>query len=217
MNNIYNKIVNILYKKENIWNLFVPNKDLIDHQGWNGDHPLLSIFNPIFKEQIIVDLGVWKGQSTKTLAYNLKNKNLDGVVIAIDTFLGSEEHHADTKLYPTEPCGRPNLYNVFLNNIFDKNLHNYVIPFAQTATTAFKVLYKLNIKPTFVHIDASHEYKDVLDDLSNYYSILQSGGVIVCDDYDHTWPGVVKAVDEFCFSNNLEKKLFPPKCLIIKP
>jgi predicted O-methyltransferase YrrM len=37
----------------------------------------------------IVEIGVWKGSSVITLASKMKELNLDGVVIAVDTWLGA--------------------------------------------------------------------------------------------------------------------------------
>ena len=46
-----------------------------------------------------------------------------------------------------------------------------------------------------IYIDAGHEYEAVLLDAQLYWNLLNPGGYIIFDDY--SWPGVIKAVDEF--------------------
>jgi O-methyltransferase len=48
----------------------------------------------------------------------------------------------------------------------------------------------------FVHLDADL-YKPTLAALNFFYPRLSAGGVILIHDYNHTWPGLRKAVDEF--------------------
>ncbi len=56
-----------------------------------------------------------------------------------------------------------------------------------------------NLKETkyaFVHLDADL-YQPTLAALKYFYPRLSGGGVIMVHDYNHTWEGVRKAVDEF--------------------
>jgi len=212
---INKEISKLLYGLDNVWENFSPNENKIDHQGWNGAHSALSYLNPSFGAQVIIDLGVWKGQSTITLARLLKENKIPGVVISVDTFLGSVEHQ-DMGLYSRDPGGRPDIYDRFLNNIWSFGLQDYVIPFAQTTTTALQIFKSKKIIPTFIHVDASHEYEDVKKDVFNYYQFMPKGAVMVCDDYIPGWPGVVKAVDELIHAENLSIINIPPKCIIKK-
>lgn len=56
----------------------------------------------------------------------------------------------------------------------------------------------------FIYIDASHLYQDVLDDLRAFYPKIKKGGCIAGHDYGLTFPGVIKAVNEFCKEYNLD-------------
>ncbi|MHC4302555.1 MAG: class I SAM-dependent methyltransferase [Planctomycetota bacterium] len=49
----------------------------------------------------------------------------------------------------------------------------------------------------FVHIDSTHEYKDVLEDLEAWYPKLVSGGIMSGHDYLNMDWGVNQAVTEF--------------------
>ena len=56
-----------------------------------------------------------------------------------------------------------------------------------------------------VYIDADHSYNGVKNDLELSFKKVKTGGVIMGHDYTTSmFPGVVKAVDEFCVDNNLK-------------
>ena len=51
-------------------------------------------------------------------------------------------------------------------------------------------------------------YQSTIDSLNYFWKYILPGGVILLDDYDgeaaqRKWPGVKKAVDEFCENNNI--------------
>tara|TARA_B100000686_G_C16780398_1_gene971421 strand:- start:1490 stop:2086 length:597 start_codon:yes stop_codon:yes gene_type:complete len=51
----------------------------------------------------------------------------------------------------------------------------------------------------FVYIDALHDYESVKKDIEAWWPKVKRGGVISGHDYNRLkWPGVVKAVKEFC-------------------
>lgn len=210
-----NKVTQAIFGVDDIWDRFHPDANFIDHQGWNGFNSLLTELNKDFDEQIIVDLGVWKGQSTITLAENLRSNNINGVVIAVDTFLGSPEHQK-RNFYKLFSGGRPSLYETFLNNIWNKGLQDYIIPLPQTTIGACHILKRSGLSPTFVHVDAAHEYEEVKRDIEEYYEILRPDGVMVCDDYVDGWPGVMKAVDEFAKDHDISLIKNFPKCMFTK-
>jgi hypothetical protein len=155
MTAIFDIIMHKLYG-HNIWDGFSPQTTEENVQGWNGTHPSLSRLTSLPGSKIIVDVGVWKGQSTITMANALKNNDIDGVIIAIDTFLGSEEHwSSDLELFD-RINGLPNIYNTFMSNVYKAKLTDYIIPMAQTSSTAAKILHSYGIKPNIAHVDAAH-------------------------------------------------------------
>lgn len=99
-----------LYGK-NVWDEFPFESEKVDLQGWNGEHPSLALLNKSFDFQIIVDVGVWKGQSTIMLAKNLRDNGIPGVV----TFLGAPEHwdweRGGNCLYHRSPGGMPDIFS----------------------------------------------------------------------------------------------------------
>jgi predicted O-methyltransferase YrrM len=177
------------------WQDFVPDQ-AAELQGWNGDHPSLArlITTPGLK--LVADVGVWKGQSTIRMARAMLEADIDGCVIAIDTFLGSPEHWSEVGLFK-RIHGLPDLYRTFMSNVWAAGVQDYVVPLPQTSVTAAKILQRAGLSPSVVHVDAAHEYREALQDVQEYWAILASGGYLIGDDYDVSWPGVVQAAGEF--------------------
>ena len=56
----------------------------------------------------------------------------------------------------------------------------------------YKYLYR------WIHIDASHEYEDVLNDIKTYEPVLDENGILCLDDtFNHEWPGVTMALGRY--------------------
>jgi hypothetical protein len=215
MTAIFDIIMHKLYG-HNIWHGFSPQPTEENVQGWNGTHPSLSRLTSLPGSKIIVDVGVWKGQSTITMANALKDNHIDGVIIAVDTFLGSAEHwSSDLQLFE-RINGLPNIYNIFTSNVHKAELTDYIIPMAQTSSTAAKILDSYGIRPNIEHVDAAHEYREAIQDISDYWNILDNNGYIIGDDFDITWPGVVQAADEFSAKVRKPLTIEPPKFIIQK-
>lgn len=49
----------------------------------------------------------------------------------------------------------------------------------------------------FVYLDADHTYESVSTDIDAWWPLVSDGGVIAGHDYCESFPGVIKAVDEF--------------------
>jgi len=57
----------------------------------------------------------------------------------------------------------------------------------------------------FLHIDAGHGHREVLNDLRNFAPRVTAGGVVVLDDvFDPSFPGVATAMAEYCLSSQAE-------------
>jgi predicted O-methyltransferase YrrM len=200
----------------NVWEGFSPAHPAQEVQGWNSNHPALTRCIRGLRPQVIIDVGVWKGLSTINLARALKDSGTEGCVIAVDTFLGSPEHWDHSRNLFRRIHGYPDLYQQFLSNVYHAGLQDYVVPMPQTSHVAAALLKKYGIKASLIHIDAAHEYEDVFRDARAYWEILEDGGVLVGDDYHPTWPGVVRAADEFAGSVGRQLSVESPKWIISK-
>jgi O-methyltransferase len=72
----------------------------------------------------------------------------------------------------------------------NENIHFHQGFFPDSAQNIKEVTY------AFVHLDADL-YQPTLAALKYFYPKLSAGGVIIIHDYNHTWDGIPKAIDEF--------------------
>jgi predicted O-methyltransferase YrrM len=215
MTHIQTSLMQRLYGHD-IWEGFEPDWAEDEVQGWNGNHPSLAHFPPEEGQKVVIDIGVWKGQSTITMAQSMKRLGIDGVVIAVDTFLGSPEHWESDAAYFHRHHGYPDLYWTFLSNVARADVAGYVIPMPQTSTSAARILRAMGIRASIIHVDAAHDYRDVLQDAEDYWKILQPGGVMIGDDYNEAWPGVMRAAQDFARRVGQKLTIDNPKWIIRK-
>jgi hypothetical protein len=198
---------------------FVPMFGL-DLQGWNSDHPVFRDAIASSRPAVVIDVGVWKGRSSINLANLLREHDIDGAVIAVDTFLGGLERWNDQAewfaLVPRQ-YGRPLLYEQFLANVVRSGAADTVIPVPRVSQHAAMMLKRAGVSAGLIHIDASHEYEGVLLDCRLYWEILEPGGWMIGDDYSPSWPGVVRAADEFAREKGCKLTEASPKWIVRKP
>jgi hypothetical protein len=168
---------------------------------WGGKS---DIFKSVIDEKnpkIIIELGTFLGNSTITMAKHLKQNNINCVIIAVDTWLGSQEHWITDKcnilhLYKNFEFGISSMYDQFLTNVIAENLEDYIVPMPATTDTAYDVLLYYNIKADIIYMDADHRESVVYNDLLKYENLLKDGGLIFGHDID--WIEVKSAVDKYC-------------------
>ena len=148
---------------------------------------------PADKDLVFVEVGTWMGSSAIIAADVLKELKMKGCVICVDTWLGSPEHYFNIP----RDRGYPAVYKEFLQNVFDYDHTDVIIPITLPSMQAIKVLQKLGVVADIVFIDAAHEYTPVFLDCIEYFNILRPGGEMMGDDYNEAWPEVIKAVDDF--------------------
>lgn len=184
---------------------YVYSDDDVDYQGLSPDHPVFEAAFSFLRPSVIVEVGTWKGKSAITMAEILRSHGIDGVIICVDTWLGSPEHCLSPRHHPTEPAhykslrhmnGLPRLYDTFMANVAMKGVENYIIPLPNTSDNAFEMFRRIGLKADFIYIDAAHEYEGALRDMRNSWAMLRDGGILVLDDYIK-WRGVTQAIDTF--------------------
>ena len=207
MTELASKIMRLVHGID-IWENFNRAPDYSFVPGWNGNHIQLITHNPV----LAIDVGVYLGQSTITIAKHMKKHGVDGCVIAVDTFLGSPEimGHIRQRWH-----GRPLMYENFLANIKYHQVEDYVVPLPMTSSGAAQILERQRVYPDFVHIDAAHDYVSVLQDCEAYWKILAPGGTMIGDDYD--WPDVKKAAREFALKVEQPLEVDTIKWILKKP
>lgn len=162
-------------------------------QGWNWNHPYLRETIEQTRPRLIVEIGVWKGASALSMASHLRELRIDGVVIAVDTWLGSWDHWLDDAWDGVVSLGE------FMGNVVACRLTDYVVPLRLDSGNAAMVVQNRLGQVDMIHLDAAHDYTSVAFDLLRWWPVLRPGGTFIGDDYydDGHWPDVKRATDEF--------------------
>lgn len=134
-----------------------------------------------------VEIGSWMGKSASYMAVEIINSNKNIRFDCVDTWEGSIEH-ADI-----DAVKENKLYEKFLDNV--EPVKNVINPIRMHSLNAVD-LYEDN-SLDFVFIDAAHDYENVKKDIIAWYPKVKSNGLFAGHDYDPSWDGVMKAVDEF--------------------
>jgi predicted O-methyltransferase YrrM len=190
-----------------------------DMQGWGSKHRVIGQLIREVQPELIVEVGSWKGGSAIHMADEIKSLGLSTPIICVDTWLGSpgiyrrRDHTYDSLQLKN---GYPQLYFQFMANVLHSGHQDIIVPLPQTSDNAIQILRDLRLRPQLIYIDAAHEYDPVKKDLSNYFPILADGGVMVGDDFRKSWPGVVKAVEEYTTENDLNLHIDSPKFVLAR-
>ena len=152
--------------------------------GWVGE-------NRTYKEAVenaqdgdhFVEVGVYKGRSAAYMAVEIINSGKDITFDAIDHFLGSPEHGDVSGI----------LYDATVQNLKPVAKHvNIIKEHSIAASTKYK-----DGSITFAFIDGAHDYASVISDLRAWWPKVKVSGYLAGDDYQPSWPGVIKAVNDF--------------------
>jgi predicted O-methyltransferase YrrM len=193
--------------------------NLTDHefdlQGWNSKH---EIFAKVIKEtqaEKVIEVGSWKGAS----ALHMLTIKSTMHILCIDTWLGAlemwEDKSSDDRYKSLKLInGYPSIYYTFLKNVKKSNAENFITPFPVPSNIAYRFLRQIPVQWDLIYIDGSHDYVDVGADIQNYSSLLRPGGIIFGDDYENSWPDVMRAVDDYVKHHDSQLEIFDKKWII---
>jgi predicted O-methyltransferase YrrM len=211
---------NILLKlhKEDIYDGYEPKFKLDLHGG--GFPEIFSELIADIQPLVIFEVGSWKGRSAIQMAKLLKQQERDSVLVCIDTWLGGVEHlppeiMESWSIHRYRKNGYPKLYYQFLSNIVRSGVSDIIVPFPNTSNISAAWLKKHKIQADLIYVDASHNYHDVFDDLTNYYDLLNENGIVFGDDYAG-FDGVRRAVNEFVNQRRLKLEVRQDQVWIIR-
>lgn len=137
------------------------------------------------KSSSIAEIGCWKGRTTCALAEAAR-----GVVYAIDTWKGSEEHQQTLKAHDAEY-----LWRCFSENVAKCSRAEVIRPMRMTSLEAAALLTTEGVKLDMIFIDASHDYESVRADILAWRPLLADGGVFCGHDFHIGRPAVMRAVE----------------------
>lgn len=125
---------------------------------------------------VVLEMGANFGRSTCAMAFACVGTRKR--IYSIDTFTGNDGVMGKSK----------DFYQVWLGNLQRLGLDGYVTALRGFTFDVLKDRSRFPA-PSFVFIDASHEYFDVLQDFKDIYDYVPEGGWIAFHDVEVNWPG----------------------------
>lgn len=143
-------------------------------EAWFSDHSqhaLAELARSVTVDGDFVEVGCWEGRSTIALAKAVAPKTLH----AVDTWQGSPgEISADL-------AKQRDVYATFTRNIDAATTGNVVIH-----RMGWRDYFADRRRPlAFLHIDATHSYDEVRDNIETALELLVPGGLLCGDDNHH--------------------------------
>jgi len=178
-------------------------------QGWNSESISFDYAITRFSPNSIVEVGSWLGASAIYMA-----SLTTAPIICVDTFLGSNEVLWREGKASDVVLNFDSIYKQFRANITSKELNTQIAPLPMTSSSAAELFAKHNATVDMVYLDAGHREREVYADLEDWWPLTNK--VLVGDDYNSIWPGVIKAVHRFVDKNNLKLLVMNDKFIITK-
>lgn len=175
--------------------------------GWQSKSPALLYALDQAKPKTIVEVGTWLGASAIFMA-----ENSEAEIIAVDTYLASNEVLWREKNAENLVNEFSKIYDQFCANITSKGLNNRISPLPMTSSSAAELFHKEGLRIDMAYIDAGHREREVYADLQDWWPIVDK--VLVGDDYNASWPGVISAANRFANENNLDLQIMDSKFLL---
>jgi len=164
--------------------------------GWTLESQLrylMSIVRVLPDRSTTVEVGVWQGRSA--LAMGEACRGTRKLVYAIDPWQEYVQGGVaiSSRLKEWGVSSFEDIYQAFLRNRQAFNLEPWVIPIRARSLEAAAAW--AHGSPAFVFIDGHHDYDMVTADLTVWYDLMPSGGIIAGDDWN--WESVRSAVEDF--------------------
>jgi predicted O-methyltransferase YrrM len=147
---------------------------------------------------VFVEIGSWMGRSTCCLGQLIKESQKSIKVYAVDTFEGSDEH---IEIIKDIEENSTSLLEIFKRHTSLCGVNKIITPIKGASLDVVSKFKDESID--FIFIDASHDYENVLADITAWYPKLKPGGLIAGDDYAPCWGGVIQAVNEYFKDNTV--------------
>lgn len=143
-------------------------------EGWFGTHnkDFLSCF--VGRGDVVIEIGAWLGMSTLWLAEKVGPL---GKIVSIDHFEGSRDHKID----PRHASILPILWETFVVNCWE--MRDRIVPVCGSSRDALPYLQASGFEPNVIYVDGSHDYDDVVLDLTLSLALWPKARV-VGDDFE---------------------------------
>lgn len=191
-----------------------------DVQGWGHEDEIFDYVIRHWAPRVIVEVGSWKGASAIRMADLQKSYGIDGLVVCVDTWLGSNEslwRVAENRNMLMLRHGMPGMFAQFVANVVATGNAERIRHLPMTSSCAAELLRLESLTADAIYIDAGHQEDEVYADITAYWPVLKPGGIYFGDDYSASWPGTVKAVNRFAAETGLKLRGTDWKWMFIKP
>lgn len=160
---------------------------LVNVEGWLGSYEAWALHeavrtHPTTRPLVAIEIGSWKGRSGVAIGRGLESRGA-GHLFAVDPH-GSTVTHEQFQVTDT--------YEEFTANIRAAGLQDHVSCIRATSVTARARFDAGTVH--FLFVDGSHDYEDVIQDISAWTSALAPGATVAFQDF--AWPGVRRALRE---------------------
>lgn len=167
-------------------------KDVVDAaaaadkiEGWMAWEELAYLATKAKAAKCVVELGSWKGRSTKAMAMTCK-----GTIYAVDSWKGST--NGDATGVESSQRGAATIKGEFFDNVATP--HHNVIPMDVEHAFAGAALKHIAGTVDYAFIDGDHAYEHVKRDIKTALVLAAPGAIISGHDLNET--GVKLACDE---------------------
>ena len=185
----------------------------------SGDDIWPSIITDI-KPRLIIEVGTFLGGSAISMGRALTTQNItESAILCVDSWLGDKQllEHPELRGKLQIQNGRPEYYKNFLTNVIVSNLTDVIIPLPLPSLQAASYIKEKNLKAQFIYIDGCHEEEAVIADLRAYWTLLESKGQLLIDDYNYEeFMGVVTAIGRFSNEIMTPYRIWGQKALFVK-
>lgn len=191
-----------------------------DIQGWGHEDPIFDYVIRHWHPRTIVEVGSWKGASAIKMAEVQRSYGIDGLILCIDTWLGSNEslwRDADVRRSLMLKDGYPSMFRQFQANILASDNAGRIRHLPMTSTSAAELIGLYGCVADACYIDAGHLEAEVYGDIRAYWPLVKPGGILFGDDYSDSWPGTIKAVNRFAAEVGLKLRATDWKWMFVKP
>jgi hypothetical protein len=156
--------------------------DLRPSESDSLDAPVADIVNARLP-RILVDVGAGDGDRSTTLAIArlFRERRHDGVVIAVDTWLGSWENWCqwDGAELPRFESGRSIFQSAFMQRVEAQGLQPYVVPLPMDDHNASVLMRRKRVRADVVVLDLRVARQSVESRLKRWWYLLRAGGPLL--------------------------------------
>ena len=146
---------------------------------------------------VIVAVGAGDGARVVQVASQMRELAIDGVVIAVDTWLPCSRKWLDGDAFD-----QADLFDIFADAIRHARLESYVVPLRLDLLGAARVLKARALLADVVHLelDRNHDHDATTFGFRQWWSILKPGGVMIAGGRQEDEADMANALEDFAKS-----------------